>query len=268
MSHPTPIKDFNSDPTSKYLAAVIFSTKGRKYLASKKATTYLDSNDLDWLKVTCTEIDIDSGTPKDAALKVLELKSLDEMNAIAEANELIEDEVNIPIVNAPDLSNKTLLERNGSWKVARVHGATDEYVDSLKVHWRVNFALDIRDNSKPDIVCFLANDAPFEGDKLLLSELWCILRMGGAKLIGKEKLRRDEKPKQDRNQEIAPVTVVSASGRNLRIIQGYVDGDKDCLFVRKSRIINVDRNEVQNLEGLMRIACWFLGTPCRKTEYI
>ncbi|KAI1382503.1 uncharacterized protein F4822DRAFT_273660 [Hypoxylon trugodes] len=82
--------------------------------------------------------------------------------------------------------------------------------------------------------------------------------MGGANL------RREEY----RDHKIAPVTVVSASGIHVRIVQGYVDGDKECVFVRKSRIINIDGNEQENLEELVNIACWLLGSPCRKTEIL
>ncbi|KAI1770208.1 hypothetical protein F4818DRAFT_273962 [Hypoxylon cercidicola] len=264
--------------------AVAFSWEGSKYLRLKiPTTTYLDSNDLGRLHVRCTKIDINSGTPEGEGLQVLELKSPDEINAIVEASELIKagaipsdeyspgnwhtafslglfylglfDLQGKSTVNAPDPSNKTLLERISSWEVDQK--STDEHVDPSKIYWRANFTLHIRDNSLPDIVCFLVNEAPLEDDKLFLGELRCILRMGGAKLR-----------QENHDQEIAPVTVVSASGIHVRIFQGYVDGGKNCLFVRKSDIIKVDGIEKQSLEGLMRIACWLLGKSCRNTKHL
>ncbi|KAI1762611.1 hypothetical protein GGR53DRAFT_412770 [Hypoxylon sp. FL1150] len=264
--------------------AVAFSWEGSKYLRHKIPTTiYLDSNDLDRLHVKCTNIDINSGTPEDEGLQVLQLKSPKEINAIVEADELIKagaipsieyspgnwhtayslglfylnlfNQQGKSTVNAPDPSSKTLLERISSWEINQK--STDERVDPSKIYWRATFTLHIRDNSLPDVICFLANEAPLEDDKLFLSELRCILRMGGAKLR-----------QETRNQEIAPVTVVSASGIHVRIVQGYVDGGKNCLFVRKSDIIKVDGIEKQSVEGLMSIACWLLGKPCRKTRVV
>lgn len=146
MSYPIRSKDSKSVKTFKH-PAVTLSSEGLKYLRHKMpTTTYLDSDDLAHLRARCTEIEIESGTPKDGGLKVFEPKSRDEMDVIFKANGLFQGETNIPsteyspgnwhtasyvggyylnlfdqqdrsTANAPDRLNKTLLERTSSWKV-------------------------------------------------------------------------------------------------------------------------------------------------------
>ncbi|KAI1773017.1 hypothetical protein F4818DRAFT_443899 [Hypoxylon cercidicola] len=256
MSHS--IRTKNSIQTEH--PAVAFASRGLKYIA-RMSTTYFSPKDLDVLCVKCTEIDVNSGSPKDEGLKVLELKSADKIKDIAEANERLNtgaisgkyiatnwqsaDQLAlfyVDIFNIEDLSGKTVLERFSPWEPEQ-SGKTDELIRS-KVLWRVRFTLHLRDRTYPDIVCFLANDAPLEDNKLAFLDpatpyLYCVLLMQ------------------------LEVTVVSASGTQARIVQGYIDSKENCLFVRKSSIFEVGGNKKRSLEGLMTIACWLFGNPCR-----
>ncbi|KAI0165340.1 hypothetical protein GGR52DRAFT_575428 [Hypoxylon sp. FL1284] len=232
-------------------AAVGFCAQNIRYLRKTlRMTTYLEPADLAALKVKCTDIEIGDGIPKDEGLKVLELKSLDEINDIAEANRLIDMDNDKSSVNARTPAGKTLMDLS-PWKVVR--RITENYVEPSKIHWQARFSLHVRDDSMPDVVCYLANEAPLVDDKLFLSELWCVLRLGARQL---------KRPEYS-DHKIAPVTVVSASGRTIRIVQGYADG-ADCIFLRKSGIVDVDGIEEQkNLEKMVKVACWLLGKPCR-----
>ncbi|KAI1760759.1 hypothetical protein GGR53DRAFT_525738 [Hypoxylon sp. FL1150] len=266
-----------SDQTPKHPVSV-FSRAGLKCLRdSLRMPVYLSSDNLASLNVKCSEIDVNGGTPKDEGLKVLKLKSLDEMNAIAEANKLINadaigpfgdysagnwhssytvalfyrsllDEHSEVSVNAPRLLGKSLPEYS-PWELSEER--TVEFVTPSAIHWRACLILHPRDKSKPDSMCFLTNEASLKDGEVLSSELWCIFRLG----------KRQLEKKEYRNHKIAPVTVVSGSGRDLRVVQGYVDG-ADHVILRMSRIINIDNeNRQQNLEGLMIIGRWLFGDP-------
>ncbi|KAI1767610.1 hypothetical protein GGR53DRAFT_101026 [Hypoxylon sp. FL1150] len=217
-----------SDETPKH-PVVTFCEDGLRYLKKRlQLSPYLSSDDLANLKVKCTGIDINSGMPKDEGLKVLEPKALDRMNAIAEANNLINDHA-IPsltvghwhearflgdfylrvLCEQERSTGKTLLELS-PWRIS--YKCPDEYVTPSAIHWRIHFTLHMRDNSKPDTISFLTNEAPFKDGEVLLSEVWYILQSA----------RRGLK-KRYRNHNKASATIVSASGRYLRIVQGCVD---------------------------------------------
>ncbi|KAI0387025.1 hypothetical protein F5Y04DRAFT_242846 [Hypomontagnella monticulosa] len=275
MSHPTQTKD----PKPAEHPAVAFAIKGLRYMRDElPKETHFNIDKLGFLPAECTDIDINSGSLKDGGLKVLELRSFDDINVVPEVNKLLQagavlgeergvgnwysadDLCNFYckvfelVIETPGLPEGHLIERISSWRPDPE--ITDECVSSSMIHWRGLFTLHMRDNSMPDMVCFLANEAPLEDDKIARSELRCILRMGASKL----------RKKEFRHHKIAPVTLVSASGIYARIVQGYSDGESNCLVLRKSRIIRVDGVEKQSLEGIMKIACWLLGNPCRKTS--
>ncbi|KAI1488795.1 hypothetical protein F5X96DRAFT_643586 [Biscogniauxia mediterranea] len=277
MSHPTQIEDPEPDQPLKDL---IFYVGRVGIPLREKNKTYLDSDDLARLKVQCTEIDFDSGTPKDEGFKVLKPKSFNEMSDIAQAKKLF-DESAIPVfgdttnwhtanylaqlymgvldttpqedrstVNDPDPSNQSLLQLS-PWEV--LEGVRCQNMHP-EIHWQVSFSLQRSGNSGPDIMCFLANEHPLKDDQLLLSEFSCIMRMSMLRLH----------KGRSHNYRIVPVTVVSVSDKYVRIVQGYGDSSKGCIVVRKSRIISLEENGKLNSEGFIRIACWLLGDPCEQ----
>ncbi|KAI2606632.1 hypothetical protein GGR54DRAFT_620564 [Hypoxylon sp. NC1633] len=273
MSSSTPTKDFESAEAYGLFA------KGLKYIRPMLQITprYLSQDDLTRLRVKCTEMDINSGTPQDEGLKVLELRSLSDTIAIAEERGVIDQDgidasrgpsgcgnwhdacslrdLFLPLFDqtshAPDLPDK-ILPQIGPWKPFKEYRG-DDYVDESKVRWRVINALDSSDGSTPDTICFIANEETLEHGKIFPHEFWCILRIGAIKL----------KSKGNENHQIAPVTIVSASGRHARIVQGYVDGPKGYILVRMTGMITFDGDQKQDSAKLMEIARWFLGSPCR-----
>ncbi|KAI5927225.1 hypothetical protein F4810DRAFT_706601 [Camillea tinctor] len=260
MSHPTQIE--NPEPVQALKTLIFGSGRVALTLRDKKKTTYLDLNDLALLKVQCTEIDFDSGTLKDEGYK----------SAIPALGEYICSnwhtarflgdfylgwlepipEEDMSTVNDPDPSNQSLLQLS-PWEVLK--GVHCQNLDSRGIYWRTVFCLKHYGNSGPHFMCFLANEHPLKGDQLLLSEIFCIIRMTLFNM----------KKGESHNYQIAPVTVVSVSGQHVRIVQGYGDSSKDCIVVRKSRIISLHENDELNSEGFIRIACWLLGDPCIKS---
>ncbi|KAI1093969.1 hypothetical protein F5B19DRAFT_448140 [Rostrohypoxylon terebratum] len=263
MSHPTQTK------LPERSKSIDLATQGMNYLRTKRTATYLEPNDLAKLKVECTEIDFDTGISNDEGPKVLDLRSFDEMDAFAKANNLINNpnvgclgeyspgnwyaanylgEFFVGLVDLEPQADQPTLLKLHPWNISRRNCYGD--VRDI-IYWRIIFHIRLPNGSRPCTVSFLANEGPLQDDKLLLSEVFSILLRGNHEL----KLEKNCK------YQIAPVTVVSASGRRVRIVQGYADGSKDRIVMRKSRIIDVDGEKEQNLQGLMRLACWVFGSP-------
>ncbi|KAI0475090.1 hypothetical protein GGR56DRAFT_644531 [Xylariaceae sp. FL0804] len=115
-------------------------------------------------------------------------------------------------------------------------------------NWRVPWLLDKMDGKTPHISCLLANAEPLNQDRLSNAELWCILNLSVARL------RR----RAYWNQKFIPVTVISSSDRDVRIVQGYVDGEASRVHVRKSNILVLEGDDVPKLAVILS---WCMGTP-------
>ncbi|KAI1472791.1 uncharacterized protein F4812DRAFT_25290 [Daldinia caldariorum] len=263
-----------SEPAHPAHPAITFAINCRNAMRDEfRPTASLNSVALSKLNVKCTQFDLDSGTPNDGGPKVLEPKPLEEMNAIAKRNKLMALNVVASIgefssgpyytaetlgafffrdhiLEGPDEPSDEILPELGSWEfVPKNH----QFVSEEGVEWRAEFTLYSRDKSMLDAVRFLPHTTPFKHDELLFSELWCILATSGSRLAEKKEHEPDE---------IAPVTIVSACGRDLRVVQGYIHDDK--AWVRMSEVVNTDDDDKQvNLDRLLKVAAWFLGTPCR-----
>ncbi|RYC54689.1 hypothetical protein CHU98_g11521 [Xylaria longipes] len=118
--------------------------------------------------------------------------------------------------------------------------------------WRVIKVLDKMDGRTPHISCLLADDAPLRDHQLSNAEIWCILAMT---------YRRIQLP-QYRNH-IIPATVISASDRKIRIVQGYVDGREGCLRVRKSPILDFEQITPEQIELVLS---WCIGETVGSTK--
>ncbi|KAI1642172.1 uncharacterized protein F4817DRAFT_353700 [Daldinia loculata] len=231
---------------------------------------YLSQEQLKDLGVECAGLDLDTGKPTDKGPRFLQLASMSQMETLAEKANLIDMDVVqdstendwhtmrfisyfyltlfrlVPEEDHPD--RQTILQKT-PWSITNF-----EYIGNSTAegcHWVVGFALKVSDKSMPDVVCFLGNEEPLRDDEIYTSELWCISRFGGGELIKKEY----------RHHQTAPVTVVSVSGRSLRVVQGYTDGR---VVVRKSPIYELDSDDETNLSVLLKFAPWFLGHPCRE----
>ncbi|KAI0902673.1 hypothetical protein F4823DRAFT_621184 [Ustulina deusta] len=124
--------------------------------------------------------------------------------------------------------------------------------------WRVDRILEPKNGSLPHVNCFLCDNQNLEEDALLFSEVWCIL------LFTVSILRQ---PKYEKHETV-PVTVVSASRRKVRIVQGYVDGRSGIVNISKTPIISLDEGEKVCWAECMTILRWLVATPVGKTTEI
>ncbi|KAI1086513.1 hypothetical protein F5B19DRAFT_478986 [Rostrohypoxylon terebratum] len=243
------------------------------YLHRKRTSLYLKQTDLDHLKVKWVGIDVDNGTP-DASQKFWDLYPLDQMKAIAEKQNLDEDNVLI-------LSNEPSFAWYCAANLGRVYNAwldTLEYppelevvpkswpwikspcgkyhfVGQIAVQWRLIFCLRSCGLSQPNITGYLANLAPFKPGQPLISELICVL----GKSISVWEHDKDGK------HSIVPVTIVSVSGRLGRIVQGYVNPSTGEVIMRISETVRMGNDKEKNKEVILKFGCWLFGSPSEET---
>ncbi|KAI1466367.1 uncharacterized protein F4812DRAFT_465679 [Daldinia caldariorum] len=242
------------------------------------STTYLSQQQLHDLGVKCTELDFDTGIPADGGPRFLQLASLEHIETLAKENNLIEHcSVNTSFdtydswhtmraisyfydynlfalvpktdkytASDQDMPHETVLDHS-PWKYS-------DHVTINGLRWGTYFALKLKDNSEPDMICFLGNINPLDDEKIYISELWCIARFSCNQLSKKE----------HRHNQTASVTLVSGSGRSLRVVQGYVDTNDQSVVLRKSAVIELRGDDENNFQKLLQVCRWFLAQPCKK----
>ncbi|KAI2611843.1 hypothetical protein GGR54DRAFT_341534 [Hypoxylon sp. NC1633] len=101
------------------------------------------------------------------------------------------------------------------------------------------------------MVCFLADKAALKEMVLSRSELWVILSITAGRFMREGY----------QHHRLIPVTIVSSSGRQLRITQGCVDGMANHVTVRMTQILDFTAGEVAKRDDLLRTLCWIVGEP-------
>ncbi|KAI1382570.1 uncharacterized protein F4822DRAFT_423468 [Hypoxylon trugodes] len=240
-------------------------------LHGKALSGFVEETGMANLNVKYHGIDVDSGTPNDGGPKFLDLNSVKEMKELAAKQGNLE-QISSQSSRHPynlDAAEKLGVVYDGwhesiqpvpgekqreppLWK--KLTGDHYQYKTDELV-WRSIFTLRVRDHSRPDTVCFLANKDLFKDNQLFVSELTCILGKAKYGLAHHE----------DGKHLIVPVTVVSAAGRLARIVQGYVDPNTFEIMVRVSEIVDIDRTDEENKEAILKVGCWLFGTPSEET---
>ncbi|CAJ2513174.1 Uu.00g012930.m01.CDS01 [Anthostomella pinea] len=142
------------------------------------------------------------------------------------------------------------------WRMLDSGGGMKNLHRSSDTHqFDIMFLLEALDVSKPHVTAFLANQDALENNALLWGEVWCLLMI---------MLNRLAKP-QYSHHHVIPVTIVSVSGRKLRVVQAYVDGARGITHVQRTPIINFDRGTDACWGETLTVLSWFLGEPVGKT---
>ncbi|KAI1091544.1 hypothetical protein F5B19DRAFT_259223 [Rostrohypoxylon terebratum] len=118
---------------------------------------------------------------------------------------------------------------------------------------KVEIFMDTFDPMVPHMNCFLVNELPFQEMIPSSKELKVILWIIGCRL-------RDEKYQ---HHKIVPVTIISAAGYLLRIVQGYINQQQ--LFVRMTPIFDFKSGEKAMQTEFYQTLCWFVGDPVGNT---
>ncbi|KAI1421870.1 hypothetical protein F5Y12DRAFT_765488 [Xylaria sp. FL1777] len=129
------------------------------------------------------------------------------------------------------------------------------------VNWSIPWLLQPKDRSLSHVNCFLAQDQSLDEDTLVFSEVWGILMLTA--LIS----RGMPEPAQH-TTKIVPVTMVSGSARNFRIVQGWVDGDAGKIRINKSPVMSLGNakpiTDKKVWNGVLNILRWLLAEPTGK----
>ncbi|KAI3339144.1 hypothetical protein F4824DRAFT_498415 [Ustulina deusta] len=102
-----------------------------------------------------------------------------------------------------------------------------------EVRWVAPWLLQPNSDVLPHVSSFLVEDQTLDENMLLLSEVWCILVLG---LL----VRRFPKLA---NQQLVPDTIVTASCRTIRVVQGWVDGEAGAIRINKTPLIQLGKGE-------------------------
>ncbi|KAI5927925.1 hypothetical protein F4810DRAFT_645911 [Camillea tinctor] len=273
MSHSTQTTDSNSNQPGMDLCTTFL---GRlRSSAHQSPSPYVKQRYLTRFNVKCTRLDFNTGNPEDDGPVFLKLPPYDKMNAIAQENDFIRDQ-SVPYVEA-DLKGsmyealcvgEALTHKWSGWVPKTMSDGKDMQAlspwdwcwtvgDRLRTNrfeWATLLVYELRDKSKLDTMCVLMNSTSFDDMTPFLSEIWCILRYSVCKV-------------RDHHGHFleAPVTIVSLSGRDARIVQGYIDPGANGLVVRMSHIIHLNQDKEKNMEGIVQLARWLFAEPCRES---
>ncbi|KAM4054988.1 hypothetical protein HRG_005802 [Hirsutella rhossiliensis] len=113
------------------------------------------------------------------------------------------------------------------------------------------------DLDKPHTICFLADNALLRDDRLSSSEVITVVLLSV--------LLRAEPKHNPRNHRISPVTIVSASNRSVRIVQGFADIETRAVEIRKSPIVHFDQGVWANWDQWVIVLGWLMGNPIGNT---
>ncbi|KEZ41887.1 hypothetical protein SAPIO_CDS6577 [Scedosporium apiospermum] len=102
---------------------------------------------------------------------------------------------------------------------------------------------------EPHVVCALADRVPLRDDQISVPELRTILTLSGVRALDEGR----------GNRKRIPVTVVSAAGRQLRIVVGIVDSKNGTIEIREGPIIDFSEGVKKNWKQWITTLCWISG---------
>ncbi|KFH40405.1 hypothetical protein ACRE_089350 [Hapsidospora chrysogenum ATCC 11550] len=250
---------------------------------------FLTDSDLTKFNVKCCSLDLHTGEPADGGEQYFKLPSRQDVKALAKEYELhkydgVDDSDAFPLSNFNEanfvrilLENQlklhehvircqesgqprpptNLLRRSGWCMRGCDEKERFHYFGDNGNQWMAETLLKVEDGSEPHLTCFLIDSTQRRDDSLCTSELWCVLMM-----CAHQHLRRIQ---EHRPVAIVPVTVVSGSGRQVRIIQGNADGRNGNISIRKSPIIDFKADKKKQWDDWLAVLSWFISTPVGDT---
>ncbi|KAH9884035.1 hypothetical protein F4778DRAFT_580960 [Xylariomycetidae sp. FL2044] len=241
--------------------------------------THLTIQQLEHFRINCSTLDLSSGKSSDNGpafirpLPIPRIRQVLELTRPWARRELSTKEgTTYPLAAALEISSylggylldsedrESALIDSTSWKERGMDWDGNEWLSHRKglngpnpIEWYVEHVIEKMDGITPHLACVLVDRAPMIDKQLSHAEVWCILNCTSARLLRPEY----------RNQKIVPVTVISAAGRKVRVVQGYVDGQESRVQVRKSKKLNFEQEDRQNTELILS---WLIGDPIGNTK--
>ncbi|KAI1355353.1 hypothetical protein F5Y01DRAFT_270154 [Xylaria sp. FL0043] len=164
----------------------------------------------------------------------------------------------------PYVDNKSFLVQKSVWEDYRPDNYEGPKLHNMNgdgdVMWIVPWFLQSKGSASPHVNCILIQQQRLEQDTLLLSEVWCILMLS---LLIARRLPAHL------NYRTVPVTMVSASSRYIRIVQGWVDSEAGKIRINKSLIVSLGTSESMSDKTVWAVVSdilrWLLAEPTGKT---
>ncbi|KAI0467624.1 hypothetical protein F4859DRAFT_493026 [Xylaria cf. heliscus] len=131
------------------------------------------------------------------------------------------------------------------WEASQLRYMPDEE------QWMVEYILSVRGSDLPHVNGTLIEADDLKEDKLMFSEVWCILVLTHLffRNPGNEKYN------------VVPVTVVTISGTTFRLVQAFIDGEAGVIRINKSNIVPIGLDKKTAREKMMLIVRWLLAEP-------
>ncbi|KAI0098802.1 hypothetical protein GGR51DRAFT_537488 [Nemania sp. FL0031] len=278
--HPSKAQDTQYHPPP---LSYQFSLSKLKILQKQLAKPYLSNDDLARLEIRCTDLEFDPTLCPPDADALLTLMPAEEMEKLAQnhgfssirdlgspsqnnfnESDRLSERIDTYLSQSeqPEERNSPYLLQKSVWTIREPESFEAPLLGCFRYNinrlFLVTYMLHVRDRSSSHVTCILIEDAPLQEDVLMFSEVWAILSVAGFYFNRPENIE----------YKIIPVTVVSISRRKVRIVQGYADGEKGIINIRKTRLVDLgdgeDPAKSHNWE-FMTIMRWVLARPCGKT---
>ncbi|KAI0483973.1 hypothetical protein GGR56DRAFT_2178 [Xylariaceae sp. FL0804] len=231
--------------------------------------------------ITCSALDITTGEPADGGQVFIRPLPLSEMRAIDDQHQLRQYD-HLSSFHDDSMSNhpkmywhesrfvnmffEALLTKSGEvepqellasypWTIRLPDPDTQLYRLDRKDQWLVLSKIEVLRGCRPHLICFLAQLHPLMDNALSLAEVWSFLALTIHRYYDRGGLFRPHRR--------IPVTLISSCARQVRIVQGWVDGSQGTINLRKTPILNLESSETHWAECL-QILSWFMGDPVRQ----
>ncbi|KAL8354779.1 hypothetical protein RB601_000513 [Gaeumannomyces tritici] len=120
--------------------------------------------------------------------------------------------------------------------------------------------LDYDDGRYPHSVAYMASNLPLNEKYLLAGEVLTIFHLTFHRFVCN----------LAKANPVVPITLISASNHDVRLLHAFVDDQNSCVHVRKSKIFNFDQGIFEKKGGRVRedwtnLLRWVIGTPDLKS---
>ncbi|KAF2969048.1 hypothetical protein GQX73_g4472 [Xylaria multiplex] len=257
---------------------------------NKRQSAYLSDRALKRLNIQCTGLDLNTGMPSDGSETLIRPFPMAKIHSIFKERQpwnkykIIHDHILGPDdgaqgvlysiyghLNSGDFDDDfdfgdcdpppTLIQHT-DWQLRDMEWDEGERLLRRPVglaslpRWTVMDVLDKIDGVTPHVSCLLMDRAPLRDAQLSSAEICCILAV----------TFRRFRQREYRNHRFIPVTIVSAAGCRVRIVQGYVDPQEDGMRVRKSPILDLHDDVEQNQKQIELLTSWCIGETVGDTK--
>ncbi|KAI1260366.1 hypothetical protein F5Y18DRAFT_256314 [Xylariaceae sp. FL1019] len=163
----------------------------------------------------------------------------------------------------PGKHNRALELKAAKWRIRRFTDEENKVASSwvvwpgpAELRWEGDDVLEDSAETHPHVKIFLELKIPLHEAGFTFGEVWVFVAFAYAHF----RLPRNDKFKN------MPITIVSTSGRDFRIVQGWADSEKKVVNVRKTEIIHLGDGEAPEKDPvqyakILTLMRWVISEP-------